>query len=335
MNEPLLEVILRRDYGIEPASVAPTAGGEIGLAYLVTSPAERWFVKASAPQSWYSRSIEAITGALNASAAIKPHVSSVEIVVPIASNAGTLVVESDGWMVSVYPFIQAQPVGHRRDWPDEVLSAMSRAVSEVQQAAHAVRTGDLQEDRFFLWYGRPLDEALADLAELGHDADDAQLRAQARLLPRRRELLNLADAYGRLQARVLAKPHVLVASHTDLNPGKILRDSAGRIYVVDWDDAALRAPDRDIRYLIHPSRLDLVRRAYAGAGRALVVDAETLGFFRQRDAIADLTIFIWRILDRTRTALQHERDADIIERLDWMYDGGIERDTEQVLALFK
>src|SRR5207302_870821 len=54
-------------------------------------------------------------------------------------------------------------------------------------------------------------------------------------------LTSLNKLAGLLQAQTI--PHVVC--HADLHPGNLLRDRAGHVFVVDWDDVMMAPRERD------------------------------------------------------------------------------------------
>jgi spectinomycin phosphotransferase len=85
-----------------------------------------------------------------------------------------------------------------------------------------------------------------------------------------------------LQSRTL--PYVI--AHADLHPANLLRDRAGRVFVLDWDEVMLAPKERDFIFIRAPQ----TQAFWEGYGSRAIeeIDCIALTYFRWERVIQDL-----------------------------------------------
>lgn len=84
-----------------------------------------------------------------------------------------------------------------------------------------------------------------------------------------------------------------VICHADLHPANLLRDQAGRVFVLDWDEVMLAPKERDFLFVGEPPAADSANPAippfFQGYGQA-PIDWIALTYYRYERVIQDLTV---------------------------------------------
>ncbi|WP_053203238.1 aminoglycoside phosphotransferase family protein [Jiangella muralis] len=105
-----------------------------------------------------------------------------------------------------------------------------------------------------------------------------------------------------LGARLRERPARAVICHTDCHLGNVLLGADGAVWLIDWDDAALAPPERDLMFVVGglPGYAPVGERELgwftAGYGPA-GVDPDRLAYYRAVRALGDLTEFAAELLD--------------------------------------
>src|SRR5439155_26059600 len=58
-------------------------------------------------------------------------------------------------------------------------------------------------------------------------------------------IIEMVGEIDALAAACRADPYPFVLTHGEPNPGNVLRDTAGRLYLIDWGDLQYGPPERD------------------------------------------------------------------------------------------
>lgn len=226
------------------------------------------------------------------------------VAAPVPAQDGRLWSERDGRRLSVAPW-----VGERQGTQGGLDAGQWRAFGELLAATHAL----------------PISSDLAAVLPIaGHRGDvakarevDALLRstepADALAAEVRSRWLEHADRIRAAAARVeeLA-PEVTPTTvcHTDPHLGNVLA-APGRVWLIDWDDAALSTPEHDLMFVLGgayghehigeqerawffegygPASIDPLPLAYWRGSRALV----DLGFLAEEAFTPDPSAGTWR-----------------------------------------
>nr|MBF6591829.1 aminoglycoside phosphotransferase family protein [Ktedonobacterales bacterium] len=87
----------------------------------------------------------------------------------------------------------------------------------------------------------------------------------------------------KLAAVLKARPFHYVICHADLHPANLLRDPAGRVLVIDWDEVMLAPKERDFIFIREP-QADAFWEGYGQAER----DEMALTYYRCERVVQDL-----------------------------------------------
>ncbi|WP_203454037.1 aminoglycoside phosphotransferase family protein [Jiangella aurantiaca] len=105
-----------------------------------------------------------------------------------------------------------------------------------------------------------------------------------------------------LGARLRDRPARAVVCHTDGHLGNVLLGDDGAVWLIDWDDATLAPPERDLMFVVGglPGYAPVGQREigwFAAGYGEVEVDADRLAYYRAVRALGDVTEFAAAILD--------------------------------------
>ena len=129
-----------------------------------------------------------------------------------------------------------------------------------------------------------------------------------------------------LGARLRPEEPRRVLTHGDLHGGNLLLSGGDRLYLLDWDDALLAPPERDLAPFIQGDRhiprgafREFLERYETVAG-PVELHPDVLRFYLYRRNLQDLTDWLARILHEDRTEEENARDVAMIESecLSWL-----------------
>ncbi len=174
------------------------------------------------------------------------------VVAPVPTSSGALWTRVEEWTVIVYPFIDGDTslTGMTNEQWKEVGTIFKR-IHQVMLPPFGFES--LQKETFDpTEYARWVRTFEAQHLHSRHDGSGSSraLRAdwrahQSTIHTGVASLEKLAEV---LQSRTL--PYVI--SHADLHPANLLRDHAGHVFVIDWDEVMLAPKERDFIFVRQP-----------------------------------------------------------------------------------
>jgi spectinomycin phosphotransferase len=181
------------------------------------------------------------------------------VVAPVPTRSGALWTRVEEWTVIVYPFIDGDTswTGMTNEQWKEV-GTIFQQIHQVMlppEGFESLRKETFDPTEYTRWV-RAFETSLA-VAETQHlhsrrggSGSSRALRAdwrahQSTIHTGVASLEKLAEV---LQSRTL--PYVI--SHADLHPANLLRDHAGHVFVIDWDEVMLAPKERDFIFVREP-----------------------------------------------------------------------------------
>ena len=202
---------------------------------------------------------------------------------------------------------------HATALTDPLASVLPLEQHSHEPVASAVRSLDGRLRGLAERTGDPIEQAgLGDGRDLREPNDDrTRALAEARALAeewraaadRISALLARADSLGR---ELLARNAPLVVCHGDPHLGNVLIGSGADVWLIDWDDALLAPPERDLLFVLGgvladaPVSPEEQAWFFEGYGPAQV-DPTRLAYYRCTRALEDLAGPAEDILDAGRT----------------------------------
>lgn len=228
------------------------------------------------------------------------------VVAPIFTKSGTLWIELEEWTVVVYPFIigestfngmsgeQWNKLGtinkriHQIVLPPEGFQFLRQETFDPTEYVRWVRT--FEDQHTLLEGGSTLDHTLR--------AAWAEHRLKIHTM-----LTSLEELAKLLQSRTI--PYVIC--HADLHPANLIRDQAGNVFVIDWDEVMLAPKERDFIFVKHP-HADEFFQGYEAAE----INEEALTYYRIERDIQDLIECARIVWIRDDFDLGEETKADAV-----------------------
>jgi spectinomycin phosphotransferase len=247
------------------------------------------------------------------------------VVAPVFTKKHTLWVRFEDWTVIVYPFLDGDTslIGMSDEHWREVGTIFKR-IHQVAPASHdfqSLRKETFDPTEYARWV-RAIEVQHIDMRRDG-DLHERALRSSwmARQPTIRAAVASLEKLAQALPRR--SGPYVLC--HADLHPANLIRDRAGRVFVIDWDDVMLAPKERDFIFVAEgPADGSAGRDAspfFQGYGEA-EIDWVALAYYRWERVVQDLiecaqTVFL-------RDDLGEETKADAVRLFDTIVAGGNE-----------
>lgn len=217
------------------------------------------------------------------------------VVAPLPTKRGALwttLHESEDWVALVYPLIEGDTGWH--PWmTDGQWRAVGASLREIHQVTlppggfASVRRETFDPAEYVRWMRAFETEHIR--AEGGSRAERALRAAWQEHQPTiHTALAALEDLAGTLRGR--AGPYVIC--HADLHPGNIIRDPAGNVHLIDWDDVMLAPKERDFLFVERTAPDDAIVQHgtppfFQGYGPT-EIDWVVLTYFRWERVVQDL-----------------------------------------------
>jgi len=257
ISEERLLACLRDQYGIATAVIERVPLGldstarvyrmasATGTAYLVKARSSMFYeASCAAPRYLADRGIAAVVAPLpTMRGALWTHLTD--------TRAG-----ARRWVIAVYPFIVGVS-GWRPPLSDAQWQTTGAIFRQIHDAPPPIERGIALRSETFEpgRYAREIAEIEARHGEAdGGTSAVRTLRERwwAQWAPHRAMIDMLLSAMERLAAPLRAEAGPLVICHADLHPGNLLRNDAGGVFVVDWDDVMLAPKERDFLFVGDP-----------------------------------------------------------------------------------
>ena len=253
LAEDDLVAALRTHYGIAAISAELVPGGEDANAWV-------YRVEARQMQAPYLVKVRAAARRNEAAAAIPRHLHEggvAHVVAPIHSAAGSLSVETAGFSLTVYPFIEGRTGTDaglsERHW--RALGSLTRCLHDDALppnllellATETYRRAEIDTIR-------QIDTTISDRRFTGPlAAEVAAFWTSQR--DRIRALAQRTEELGR-EVEGLSLP--LVTCHADLHTWNMQIDGDDELWVVDWDEVVRAPKERDLMFVVGGIHADLI-----------------------------------------------------------------------------
>ena len=208
------------------------------------------------------------------------------VVAPLPTTSESLWTRLGEWTVIVYPFLNGDTslTGMTDDlWKETgIIFQQIHRGSLPPNGFPSLRTESFDPTEYLQWV-RVFETQHLGLQHCGSGSAralrDSWVAHQSTIHTAVTSLEQLAAV---LQSRTL--PYVM--AHADLHPANLLRDPAGRVFVLDWDEVMLAPKERDFIFIRAPQ----ANAFWEGYGSRVIdeIDWVTLTYFRWERIIQDL-----------------------------------------------
>jgi spectinomycin phosphotransferase len=242
---------------------------------------------------------QGLASALRTAATLRDGANLTFVVAPVPTLDGHLLRRiDDHYAVAVYPYLTGRsfPFGpytdaHLRHRALDTIITLHEATPTVRGTAPLHTPG---------FAGRA--DLQAFLVEPGRLWIDGPYAEPARrlLASRTHDLVQLVGAFERIVGGMTSARDDLVITHGEPHPANLMSVD-GRLFLIDWDTAALARPERDLSLIVRSTSADLDRYQRA-TGRE--VDPDVITFYRLRWYLDDVASAIRLFRNR------HQNTAD-------------------------
>ena len=288
---------IRQAYGLPVEQITFFAAGWASLCYKAeTTTGERYLLKLydeSAPALLIASSRDfylPLTYQLCARKLLP------QVACPVQALDGSFSAHAEPYLLILFHYIEGEQVGFGR-LPDEILVKLAGLVGRLHKSTHSLQLANPLIERFEIAFEDALPTGIEALAHLGPGAR-AGLRAYRELLvPHKSEIRDYLDRLKALQGVMRNRACEMVVCHTDLHGGNLLVDSAGNLYILDWEGAMLAPPEQDLFFFAGEDRFwDLFWPDYSREFDPARLDVDILAFYYYRRGLEDIAEFVQRIL---------------------------------------
>ena len=237
------------------------------------------------------------------------------VVAPIVTRSGALWTKLGDWTVIVYPFIEGdssltgmtneqwREVGaifkriHQMRFPPEGFSSLRKETFDATEYVRWVRVFETQH------------------LDARHDGNNSSRALRASWVAHESTIHTAVTSLEKLAEALQRRSEPYVICHADLHASNLIRNRAGGVFVIDWDDVMLAPKERDFIF---------VRRPYA--------DAFWEGYGRNEIDWTLLSYYLWErvvqdLIEDTRNVcfrddLAEETRAHIAQEFHEYLEGG-------------
>ena len=243
------------------------------------------------------------------------------VVAPLPTKTEGLWAAAGEWTAVVYNYVEG--VTGWTGMTDEhwrLTGAIFKRIHEM--APPAAGFDGLRRESFDpSVYARSVDSTEAQLARRGggqRASERALVSSWTRHRQRIRALVTFLDKLGGILRRQNL-PQVIC--HADLHPGNLLRDRAGEVFVVDWEDVMSARRERDFIFVEEPSNVS------SGGGGApffegygpTEIDWVALTYYRYERVVQDLIAYAEQVI--SREDLSEETRGEAVGRFNESLEG--------------
>ena len=223
---------------------------------------------------------------------------------PLAKSGGGVVLETDGWLLSVWPWV----AGHGGAFGDEQSAADVAAVAACLRLLHDYSGVPVATELIEDWDipGRTtLDEILVRrVASVGAGPYASEMGE--RVAANRSRLLDMLAQYDELAARVRDEADLVIA-HGEPHVANVVRAESG-VVLIDWDTVRWAPRERDLWWLPGESW----REAY---GSDYAVSKPAIEMYRLRWTLFDVADFVPALMAAAESTPDLEVAAEWVRKL--------------------
>ena len=173
------------------------------------------------------------------------------VVAPLPTKNNTLWTRTGGWTVIVYPFIDGDTsLTGMTDEQWKELGAIFKRIHQVIVPAEGFES--VRKETFdpaeYAWWIRAFETQHA--YSEGGSASQRALRAS--WVAHQSTIHTVVHYLEKLAGVLQRRSGPSVICHADLHPANLIRDHAGHVFVIDWNDVMLAPKERDFIFVREP-----------------------------------------------------------------------------------
>jgi len=306
---------LRQAYGLPVTRLEFTPKGEGGYCYVgATENGSRLFVKL-----FEAHRDEPFAFSLRVSRQLHD-AGYRHALPPILTGAGETFATHEGYSIAVFPYVESVSLFEDESRPygaevtDDEFASLGSVIGGLHAATPRLDLPDAPRERFDFHYADLLRRHLN--GEVDVTPVNEFQRELLALWDEDRE--NIARAYARfvsLQEKCRASERPFVVTHGDCHLANILRDAAGHYHLIDWSDALLAPPERDLTFYAEGrDRFGAFLDVYLRAHDPGALDLDLFAFYVYQWVVQEIGSYTHRILHRNPgRASDEQNESDVAE----------------------
>ena len=255
------------------------------------------------------------------------------VVAPVFTKRHILWASFEDWTVTVYPFLDGDTSwtgmsdGHWRE-----VGTIFKLIHQVAPRSHNFQS--LRKETFDpTEYARRLRAFEIKHIDERRDGNVYERAFQTSWTAHQGVIHAAVSSLEKLAQALQRRSGPYVLCHADLHQANLIRDRAGRVFVIDWDDVMLAPKERDFIFVGDPPADGSAGQPpppfFQGYGQT-EIDWVALAYYRWERVVQDLiecarTVFL-------RDDLGAETKADAVRLFDTIVVGGSEIQAAQAAA---
>lgn len=280
---------LRAEYGISGAALTflPIGNDSATWVYRLRSDeGEAYFVKLRSDDGFRVAS-------LSVPFALREH-GVPHVLAPVPTREGHLWAVLDGFVLTVYPFIEGRMAADVGLSPEQwrAFGSLARQIHDSRLAKEMVQA--VQRERF-VPSRRHLVEQLQSATGRRAFANDEQGAFAAFWQKKTDVIATVVERADELGGKLRQAAAPLVLCHADMHTWNVLLARSGDWWLVDWDEVILARKERDLMFVVGgiggdgvgPEQSDWFLQGYGDVD----IDSTALAYYRNAWAVQDITAF--------------------------------------------
>jgi spectinomycin phosphotransferase len=228
------------------------------------------------------------------------------VVAPIPTKSNALWTKLVDWTVIVYPFIDGNTslTGMTNEQWKEVGTIFMRIhqVRLPSEGFESLRKETFDPAEYIRWVHAFETQHLHSQ----HDGSASSRTLRASWVAHQSTIQTGVTSLEKLAEVLKARPFPYVICHADLHPANLLRDHAGHVHVIDWDEVMLAPKERDFIFVREPQ----ADAFWEGYGQA-EIDWMALTYYCWERVVQDLIVCAQDVF--SRDDLGEESKADVAQ----------------------
>lgn len=214
------------------------------------------------------------------------------VVAPLRTQRNALWVRIGDWTFSVYRFIEGE-VGWRPAMTEAQWRSLGTTLGQIHRAPLPLEgMPSLQRERFdAAAYVRQIQTFAAHFDDRADGGSQSEQALRSLWMEHQSTIYTMVAAMETLAKALQGRSGPFVICHADLHPGNVIRDRAGQVHVIDWDDVMLAPKERDFLFVGDPRGAgtsdDGTPSFFQGYGPA-EIDWVALTYYRFERIVTDL-----------------------------------------------
>jgi spectinomycin phosphotransferase len=292
IEREMLEACMREEYGLVPATMDYLPIGRdmnAGVYRVVSEAGAPYLLKAKSGEFY----------AASCTVARYLHDQGIDsVVAPVPTKSDVLRSRAGERTVLVYPYLEGETGwAGMSDEHWKTAGAIVRQIHEVAVPPSGFE-GVRSETFDASGYARSIDNIDTDLAPVKARERPSGRALRAAWSEHCSTIYALLASLEKLSAVLRSGSRPYVICHADMHPGNLLRDRAGRVYLVDWDDVMLAPRERDFIFAGEPASVRDSGSPFFEGYRETKVDWILLTYYRYERVIQDLVEDAGQVLYR-------------------------------------